>query len=151
MIRSYSRLQIKTETQARRLKLEAEVAERAAKKVKEAPKKQRKADKTPGPSSSLSSQFQNPIVLANAVTVAAVSAVLGFTGFKKHQAGQLSWKVIGLGSAFVAAFGTADYFLSRFVGGSIRPHNLSLSELIDAGIVISSRNILRENRDRAEV
>lgn len=87
--------------------------------MKETPKKQKKADKTPGPSSSLSSQFQNPIVLANAITVAAVSAVLGFTGFKKHQAGQLSWKVIGLGSAFVAAFGTADYFLSRFVGGSI--------------------------------
>lgn len=87
--------------------------------MKEISKKQRKTDKTPGPSSSLASQFQNPIVLANAITVAAVSAVLGFTGFKKHQAGQLSWKVVGLGSAFVAAFGTADYFLSRFVGGSI--------------------------------
>lgn len=82
--------------------------------MKETPKRQRKADKVS--SSSLSSQFQNPIVLANAVTVAAVSAVLGFIGFKKHQAGQLSWKVVGVWSAFVAAFGTADYFLSRFVG-----------------------------------
>lgn len=48
--------------------------------------------------------------------MATVSAVLGFIGFKKHQVGQLSWKVVGLGSAFVAAFGTADYFVSRFVG-----------------------------------
>lgn len=113
---SYSHPQIKTETQARRLELEAKVAEKAGKKVKEAAKKQKKADKTPGSSSSLSSQFQNPIVLANAITVAAVSAVLGFTGFRKHQAGQLSWKVVGVWSGFVAAFGTADYFLSRFVG-----------------------------------
>lgn len=107
--------QVKAETQAHRLKLEAEAAEQAAKKVKETPKKQKKTDKTPGSSFSLSSQFQNPIV-ANAVIVAAVSAVLGFTGFKKHQAGQLSWKVVGVWSAFVAAFGTADYFVSRFVG-----------------------------------
>lgn len=47
--------------------------------------------------------------------MATVSAVLGFIGFKKHQAGQLSWKAVGLGSAFVAAFGTVDYFVSRFV------------------------------------
>lgn len=106
--------QIQTETQARRIALE-EATKAAAEEEKKAAQKKSPKKTTSSSSSSITSQFQNPIVLANAITVAAVSAALGIFGFRKHQAGQLSMKVVGLGAAFAAAFGTADYFVSRFV------------------------------------
>ncbi|KAI5842434.1 hypothetical protein DFP73DRAFT_632654 [Morchella snyderi] len=108
--------EIQTETQARRIALE-EATKAAAEEEKKAAQKKpsKRTTSSSSSSSSITTQFQNPIVLANAITVAAVSAALGIFGFRKHQAGQLSMKVLGLGAAFAAAFGTADYFVSSYL------------------------------------
>lgn len=52
---------------------------------------------------------------ANAIGVVGLSLLLVVGGYKKYQAGQLSWKVVGLWAAGLSALGTGDFFLSRYV------------------------------------
>ena len=57
---------------------------------------------------------QNPIIVINAVSIASASVLLMVGAYKKRQAGKLSWKLVGLWTAGLAAFGAADYFVSRY-------------------------------------
>jgi hypothetical protein len=54
----------------------------------------------------------NPVVLGNTVLVVLLTGGLGYMGYTKHRAGQLSWKVVGIGACIVGAFSAADYFLT---------------------------------------
>jgi len=57
---------------------------------------------------------QNPVVVINAATIATVSLLLMIGVYKKRQAGALTWKLVGGWTAGLMAFGTADYFASRY-------------------------------------
>jgi len=57
---------------------------------------------------------RNPVVAINAFSVAGVSVLLMIGAYKKRQAGALTWKLVGFWAAGLAAFGTADYFLSSY-------------------------------------
>jgi len=57
---------------------------------------------------------KNPIVVINAASIASVAVLLMIGAYKKRQAGALTWKLVGLWTAGLMAFGTADYFASRY-------------------------------------
>ncbi|KAI5779268.1 hypothetical protein EDC01DRAFT_633961 [Geopyxis carbonaria] len=119
---------IKTETQAIRLDLEAEAAEEAEearqreieegeKKLKEAapkPKKEQK-EKAKKAASTVKSYAEIPVVALNGVIGALAAVSLGYGAYRKHSAGQLSWKMVGLWSAGVAAVAGADFAISTWL------------------------------------
>lgn len=55
----------------------------------------------------------NPVIIGNAIVITALAGVLGWGAYKQHQAGQLDWKVAGIGAGAVGLFATADYFVSK--------------------------------------
>ena len=55
----------------------------------------------------------NPVIIGNAVVITALAGVLGWGAYKQHQAGQLDWRIAGLGAGAVGLFATADYFVSK--------------------------------------
>lgn len=57
----------------------------------------------------------NPVVIGNAVVIAALAAGLGFGAYRLNQQGQNPWKIAGMGAGVLAAFATADYFVSQYV------------------------------------
>jgi len=59
--------------------------------------------------------FGNPVVAINAISVAGALVLLVIGAFKKRQAGALTWKLVGFWTAGLAAFGTADYFVSSYL------------------------------------
>jgi len=111
--------EVKTETQAERIQLEAEKAEAAAKKKAEEEKK-----KLPKKSKKGSPKInENPILASNAVIALALAAFLGYGAIKKHQAGQLTWKLAGMWGAGLAALGAADYGVSTWLYKNYPPKN----------------------------
>ncbi|OQO02187.1 hypothetical protein B0A48_11739 [Cryoendolithus antarcticus] len=57
----------------------------------------------------------NPVVIGNMFVIAAVAGVLGVGGYRKHQAGELTWKVAGAYAGVVGLLATADYFVSSWL------------------------------------
>lgn len=57
----------------------------------------------------------NPVVIGNAVVVAALSGLLGFGAYRKHAAGELTWKVAGAWAGAVGLFAVGDYYVSQLV------------------------------------
>ncbi|KAL9092116.1 MAG: hypothetical protein Q9165_004549 [Trypethelium subeluteriae] len=57
----------------------------------------------------------NPVIVGNAVVITALAGFLGWGAYKQHQAGQLDWKVAGIGAGAVGLFATADYFVSKWL------------------------------------
>jgi hypothetical protein len=55
----------------------------------------------------------NPVVLANAVLSVALFGGLGYGAYVKYRAGELSWRIVGIGAAVLGAFGVADYYASQ--------------------------------------
>ncbi len=55
----------------------------------------------------------NPVVVGNAVVIAALSAALGFGAYRKYAAGELTWKVAGAWAGVVGLFAAGDYYLSQ--------------------------------------
>ncbi|KAL7271326.1 hypothetical protein RUND412_005934 [Rhizina undulata] len=105
--------QVKTETQAARISLEAAEAEaRAAAAATSTPKshKSKKHGKE-----TIKSFAENPILAVNAATVAVLVAGVGCAAWRKAKVGELSWGFVGLWGAGVAAFGIADYALSTYL------------------------------------
>lgn len=118
-------LQVQTETQAKRIELEeaaaAEAAE-AAEAEKKAEKREARKEKASDKASDKAAKkekaktlAQNPIIQANGVLFAIAAIALGFGAYRKHQAGQLTWKLAGLWSVGVATLVGGDYCLSNFL------------------------------------
>lgn len=55
----------------------------------------------------------NPVVVGNAVLLALTGGLLGFGAYRKHLEGKLSWKLVGLWTGIVGAFGAMDYVASQ--------------------------------------
>ncbi|KAI9886464.1 MAG: hypothetical protein M1823_001713 [Watsoniomyces obsoletus] len=57
----------------------------------------------------------NPVIIGNAVVVAALSAALGFGAYRKYAAGELTWKVVGAWAGVVGLFAAGDFYLSQYL------------------------------------
>ena len=108
--------EVKTETQADRERLEQEADDKIAEaKEKAGLKKQQAKKKASQDWQSLKANSDNPVFIGNAVTLAAVGGLLGFGAYRKHIAGELTWKIAGLWAGAVGLFGVADYYVSQYV------------------------------------
>ena len=61
----------------------------------------------------LSENRDNPVVVGNAVAIAAAGAALGFGAYRKYAAGELTWKVVGAWVGVVGLFAVGDYWFSQ--------------------------------------
>jgi len=68
-----------------------------------------------GRAAKLNRNKTNPVILGNAVLIAAAGATLGFGAYQKHVHGTLTWKLVGLWSGAVGAVGFVDYFVSKWL------------------------------------
>jgi len=108
--------EVKTETQATRMEHERD--DQAAKDVaveEEAIAHEQEEKAKKGKKQGANPYTQNPIIIINAVSIASASVLLMAGAYKKRQAGTLSWKLVGLWTAGLAAFGAADYFVSSYL------------------------------------
>lgn len=55
----------------------------------------------------------NPVVVGNVVAMAALGGLLGIGAYRKHSAGELTYKVAGAWAGVVGLFAAGDYFLSQ--------------------------------------
>lgn len=65
--------------------------------------------------SKMQANSDNPVFMGNALAVAALSGFLGFGAYRKHVAGELTWKVVGAWAGVVGLLGVGDYYLSQYV------------------------------------
>ncbi|KAL9099365.1 MAG: hypothetical protein Q9163_005126 [Psora crenata] len=59
----------------------------------------------------------NPVIIANGVVIALAAVGLAYGGYRKHQVGELDWKLAGTAAAIVGILGVGDYYLSQWVAG----------------------------------
>lgn len=110
----FSEQPVQTETQAERERLEQQARQRAADlKEKAALKKAHAKKRAAADWNTIKANSDNPVFVGNAVTIAALGGLLGFGAYRKHQAGELTWKVAGLWAGAVGLFGVADYYVSQ--------------------------------------
>jgi hypothetical protein len=115
----FSTHSIQTETQADRIKREAEALEAQAiaeeKKLKKefAAKEKSAKDALRKGKGKLERNCDNPVVLGNAVVVVVLSAGLGFGAYRKWAMGKLGWKIVGAWTGLVGLFAVGDYYLSQ--------------------------------------
>ncbi|KAK5005129.1 hypothetical protein LTR28_008089 [Elasticomyces elasticus] len=57
----------------------------------------------------------NPVVIGNAVAMAAFAGVLGVGAYRKYTAGELTWKVAGLWAGVVGLFAVGAYYVSQYL------------------------------------
>ncbi|KAI9879845.1 MAG: hypothetical protein M1830_006868 [Pleopsidium flavum] len=81
----------------------------ANKKASQAKSKAKDAEKD------MRENSDNPVVVGNAVVIAALSAALGFGAYRKYAAGELTWKVAGAWAGVVGLFAAGDYYLSQYL------------------------------------
>ena len=110
---NYEEQDVQTETQAERRRLEEEAKEKAEELKKQAAREKERAKKEAKKAGRVMQEnSDNPVVIGNAVTIAALGGLLGFGAYRKYTAGELTWKVAGLWAGAVGLFGVADYFVS---------------------------------------
>ena len=71
------------------------------------------APRSEGRAAKISRNKTNPVILGNAILIAAAGATLGFGAYQKHLHGTLTWKLVGLWSGAVGVVGFVDYFVSK--------------------------------------
>ena len=71
------------------------------------------APRSGGRAAKISRNKTNPVILGNAILIAAAGATLGFGAYQKYLHGTLTWKLVGLWSGAVGAVGFVDYFVSK--------------------------------------
>ncbi|QSS61118.1 hypothetical protein I7I51_03290 [Histoplasma capsulatum] len=120
---TYESQRIKTNTQAERIEREGEEKQRreqAEREVKRAAardaKGKAKAVKNKAASAKLSllRNRSNPVLLGNAMLMAIAGAGLGFSAYRWHSRGVLTWNILGLWSSAVGALGFVDYYVSKW-------------------------------------
>lgn len=101
---------VQTETQARRLELEAEA------KGKKAKKEAKKADNwLQAQFAKLSDGSAGAVAVANLAGVVGVSALLGYKAWGLYERGTLSWKDVGLGAGILAGVGIVEGVVGRYL------------------------------------
>lgn len=111
--------EVQTNTQAERIEREAELLEAKAvaeeKRLKKEFGEKEKAAKEKAKKAAhrVEKNTDNPVYVANAVAVAALSAGLGFGAYRKYVKGELTWKVVGAWAGLVGLFAAGDYCLSQ--------------------------------------
>lgn len=107
---------VQTDTQAERVRHEQEARDKAAELKEKASLKKQQAKKRAGQDwQTLKANSDNPVFVGNAVTIAALGGLLGFGAYRKHIAGELTWKLAGLWAGAVGLFGVADYYVSSYL------------------------------------
>lgn len=123
---------IQTDTQAREHELEAEAKEKAEQAKKEAEQARKeakdKADKLKQEAETKKEQAKkaaekvadkakknsdNPVLLGNAIGIAALGGLLSYGAYRKYSAGDLTWKVAGAWAGVVGLFAVADFYTSQ--------------------------------------
>lgn len=129
--------EVKTETQAMRLEMEAASAEEQAREADEASraekvtktseekmqktsegkakKEEEKGEGKKRKKDHVAAYADDPVLTANGLAFAVVAIGLSLGAYKKHQAGQLTWKLAGTWAAGIAALAGADYALSSYI------------------------------------
>lgn len=111
----YEEQSIKTDTQAERERLEDESREKAEELKKQAAhKKEQAKNKAQKAGKTMQENSDNPVVIGNAVAIAAFGGLLGFGAYKKYTAGEFTWKLAGAWAGVVGLFGVADYYVSQY-------------------------------------
>jgi len=108
---------VKTQTQAERLDLEATVAaeEEAARKKAASSKGKGKAKARAGHAAEeVGEFFKDPVNATNAILSTALVLGLGYSGLRKWKEGALTWKLVGLWTAGIAAFSLVDFYASQW-------------------------------------
>lgn len=106
----YESQEIKTETQQREHELEDEARERAEKLKQEA---EHKKEQAKAAAQKAKANSDNPVVLSNAVGITLLGGLLGYGAYRKHAAGELTWKLAGAWAGVVGLFAVADYYTSQ--------------------------------------
>ena len=57
----------------------------------------------------------NPVVIGNAVVIAALGVLLGTGAYRMHKANTLTWNVAGAWAGAVGLFAVGDYYVSQYV------------------------------------
>lgn len=110
----YEEQSVKTDTQAERERLEAEAKDKADElKQKASIKKEQAKSQSKKIGQQVQANSDNPVFIGNAVTIVGLGGLLGYGAYRKHIAGELTWKVAGLWAGAVGLFGVADYFVSQ--------------------------------------
>lgn len=65
----------------------------------------------------------NPVVVGNAVVIAALGALLGTGAYRMHKANTLTWNVVGAWAGAVGLFAVGDYFVSQYFFKKYPPKN----------------------------
>lgn len=55
----------------------------------------------------------NPVVVGNAVVIAALGALLGTGAYRMHKSNTLTWNVVGAWAGAVGIFAVGDYYVSQ--------------------------------------
>lgn len=108
----FQQQKVQTETQAERLEQEAK-AEAARAEREFAKKEQQAKEKAKKASHKIKANSDNPVFIGNAVAVVGLSGLLGFGGYRKYAAGDLTWKVVAAWTGVVGLFAAGDYYLSQ--------------------------------------
>ncbi|KAF2109928.1 hypothetical protein BDV96DRAFT_651494 [Lophiotrema nucula] len=111
----YESQSVKTDTQAERIELEdkaKKAAEEAKQDAKDAKDKAKAKAKRGGHYAQQNAD--NPVVLANALTVGILGTVLGVGAYKKYVREELTWKVVGAWAGVVGLFAVGDYYVSQY-------------------------------------
>ena len=103
---------VQTDTQAARLEREAEEDERRF-EAAESRKREKARAKAKQASEYARDNANNPVILGNSIAVLAIGSALGFGAYRKYAAGELTWRVVGVGAGVVGLFAAADYYLSK--------------------------------------
>ncbi|CAK4033959.1 transport BET1 [Lecanosticta acicola] len=65
----------------------------------------------------------NPVVIGNAVVIAALGALLGSGAYKMHKTNTLTWNVVGAWAGAVGLFAVGDYYVSQYFFKKYPPKN----------------------------
>lgn len=109
--------EIKTETQQREHELEDQAREKEDQAREKADQLKQEADHKKEQAKKVAAKAEknadNPVVIGNAVGIAALTAFLGYGAYRKHAAGELTWKLAGAWAGVVGLFAVGDYFTSQ--------------------------------------
>jgi len=114
---SFESQPVKTTTQADRLDREAEDEQRTAEakaKAKAKHARDRASERTRAAGRKVRENSENSIMLANGVLSVALFGGLGYAAYVRYRAGELTWRVVGLGAAVLGAFSVADYYVTQY-------------------------------------